>query len=216
MIHPGWFDRHLLAFDAALFGNQPALLLVGVIHPGLTEVMQAFYFSYFLLLPIVGGYFYHRRMWREFDHLMTAVTLGYVTSYVVFYLFPIEGPFHTIPSLAVVELRGGPFTALMAGIERYGRVHGGAFPSAHVVGSLVPVLVAWRHAGRLACWLAPCAVGVALATVYGRYHYAADVLAGAVVAVAVCWIVTRRGRSVPDGNGVDWREPAPYNRHPCR
>jgi hypothetical protein len=44
-----------------------------------------------------------------------------------------------------VALNGGFSTALIEAIERYGRVHGAAFPSAHVAGSMVAILCAWRY-----------------------------------------------------------------------
>ena len=46
-------------------------------------------------------------------------------------------------------------------------------------------LVAWRHQRRLAYLLVPFTGSVMIATVYGRFHYVLDTLAGAVLAVAV-------------------------------
>jgi hypothetical protein len=66
-----------------------------------------------------------------------------------------------------------------------GGARGGAFPSAHVSGALVVSLVAWRHQRRLAYLLVPITAGVVIATVYGRFHYALDTLAGAGLAIAV-------------------------------
>jgi len=40
-------------------------------------------------------------------------------------------------------------------------------------------LVAWRHQRRLAYLLVPFTVSVMIATVYGRFHYVLDTLAGA-------------------------------------
>jgi len=76
-------------------------------------------------------------------------------------------------------------------VERFGRVHGGAFPSAHVVGALVPWLAARRFARRLAWGMAPLVLGVLVSTVYGGYHYVADILAGLVVGVTAWALVSR-------------------------
>jgi membrane-associated phospholipid phosphatase len=62
-----------------------------------------------------------------------------------------------------------------------GRVHGAAFPSAHVAGSMVAILASWRYR-RWLFWLClPFFASMCVATVYGRYHYVADVLAGLAV-----------------------------------
>ena len=69
--------------------------------------------------------------------------------------------------------------------EPRGCARGGAFPSAHVSGAVVVSLVAWRHQPRLAYLLVPIAGSVMIATVYGRFHYVLDALAGAGLALAV-------------------------------
>ncbi len=190
-IQPLWLDRFLIAFDCRLFGTHPTVWLQRYSRPWLTEIMQAFYFSYYLMLPSVGGFLYLRKRWREFEKAMCATALGYSLCYVIFYLFPVEGPYHTLVALHQTSLDGGFFAALMDLVERYGRVQGGAFPSAHVVGTLVPWLAARQHARKLAWGMTPFVVGVLLSTVYGRYHYVADVLAGLAVGVTA-WIMTSR------------------------
>ena len=46
-------------------------------------------------------------------------------------------------------------------------------------------LVAWRRQRRLAYLLVPITGSVMIATVYGRFHYVLDTLAGAALAIAV-------------------------------
>jgi membrane-associated phospholipid phosphatase len=85
-------------------------------------------------------------------------------------------------------------------IERFGRVHGAAFPSAHVAGSMVAILTSWRYRRWLFWVCLPFFVSMCVATVYGRYHYVADVLAGLAVgalgfAVGTC--LMRRTGTLP-------------------
>jgi membrane-associated phospholipid phosphatase len=54
-----------------------------------------------------------------------------------------------------------------------------------VSGAVVVSLVAWRHQRRLAYLLVPITGSVIIATVYGRFHYVLDTLAGAALAIAV-------------------------------
>src|SRR4029453_3690829 len=70
-------------------------------------------------------------------------------------------------------------------VSARGGARGGAFPGAHVSGAVIVTLVAWRHQRRLAYLLLPITGGVMIATVYGRFHYVLDALAGAGLAIAV-------------------------------
>lgn len=191
MIHPGWFDSYLIAFDYRLLGVHPTVWSEQYSSYWLTEIMQGSYFSYYLMLPVVGGVLYSRKRWLEFEALMMTAVLGYCTCYLFFYLFPVEGPFHTLAAMQSVTLQGGFFTELMDTLERYGRVHGGAFPSAHVVGSTVSLLVAWKYVRKLAWVMTPVILCMLIATIYGRYHYVADVLAGLLVATAAFFVVQK-------------------------
>ena len=52
-------------------------------------------------------------------------------------------------------------------------------------GAVVVSLVAWRHQRRLAYLLVPITGSVIIATVYGRFHYVLEMLAGAAIAIVV-------------------------------
>jgi membrane-associated phospholipid phosphatase len=77
-------------------------------------------------------------------------------------------------------------------ILKKGTIHVGVFPSAHVSSAFAG---AWGMffvlPRRTIAWvLLLYALSVSLSTIYGRYHYTADVLAGigiSVVAGAICW-----------------------------
>ena len=60
-----------------------------------------------------------------------------------------------------------------------------AFPSGHAMMTLVAMWWSWRQRLRLRWALSVIGVLLILATVYLRYHYVVDVLAGALLAVAV-------------------------------
>jgi membrane-associated phospholipid phosphatase len=179
----GWYDEWLIAADRALFGVDVTVWIEQFVSYWLTEAMQLAYSSYFLLTVGVALYLWFGPGREAFRLLMLASSLAYYACYVIFMLFPIESPYHTMRPLQQVELEGGLVTAVIEWIERYGRVHGGAFPSAHVAGSVVAWLTAWRFAPRIGLWLSPLVVLLMISTVYGRYHYGVDVLAGAIVGV---------------------------------
>lgn len=64
------------------------------------------------------------------------------------------------------------------------------FPSGHAAEALAVVLALARAAPGVSLVLAPLAVGVGAGSVIGRYHFAADAIAGYAVALVV-WMIVR-------------------------
>ena len=65
------------------------------------------------------------------------------------------------------------------------------FPSAHAAAVTATALAVRAYLPRLGILFCIAALSVAVATVYGRYHYAADALAGVLVGVAAFMISNR-------------------------
>jgi membrane-associated phospholipid phosphatase len=188
VIFPGWFDRWLIQFDFNLAGVHPSVWLNQVANPVLNDAMQFAYMTYFLFLVILPGILYCEKKFDSFWTVMTATAIAHYTVYLIAILFPIESPFFSLAYLHSAPLVGGPFTATIELVERFGRVHGAAFPSAHVAGSMVAILASRRYKPWLYWICAPLFVAMCVATVYGRYHYVADVIAGiAVGAMGWTW-----------------------------
>jgi len=178
LVHPGWQDAKLMAFDHWLTGVNPSLWLEQFAHPALTEFMQFAYFTYFLYLLILGAILYYQRDFESYWAVMTYSAAGYVFGYLIASLFPVESPWFTLAGQWQGALTGGPFTALINLIEKYGRVHGAAFPSQHVAGATAALWGAWRHRRWLFWIFLPFVACMCASTVYVRNHYVADVLGG--------------------------------------
>ncbi len=186
-----WQDWWLMRLEACLFPGDPVLWLRQFASPVLTEVLEAGYFSYFVLLMIVGGTLYRRQDKVPFRQVMAASVISYFACYAVYLAFPTEGPAHTLGVHAPVA--GGVFHWVVLLIQRHAGVHGNAFPSSHVAAGVVAVFFAWKYAPRLAAWLTPLATLLCLGAVYDGYHYASDVIAGiAVGALAAVFVTTAR------------------------
>jgi membrane-associated phospholipid phosphatase len=173
------------AWEAALFAGQPSLYLSErLAFVPLSEYLHFCYLSYVLVIPSVAAYWYvsgRREAFGELLLMLTAVLLG---SYLFFILLPVDSPYYLSQRLGP-PLSGHFFFDLAHQISARGGARGGAFPSAHVSGAVVLSLVAWRHQRRLAYLIFPITGGVMIATVYGRFHYVLDTLAGAAIAIAV-------------------------------
>ena len=189
LVFPGWFDLWLIQFDYALLGVHPTVWFEQFATPVRNDLLQFTYMTYYLFPVLLCGVLYWRSELHAFWVVMNSTAAAYYLGYIIALLFPIEGPYHTLAPLYLHELVGGAVTSLINWIEALGRVHGAAFPSAHVSGSFVVILGAWRYRRWLFYALLPFFLGMLVATVYGRYHYVADVLAGLLVgAVAFCTV----------------------------
>lgn len=193
ILRGGWQDHYILAWESRLFPVPPTVWLGKHGTGWITELVEVGYFSYFLLLMIVAGVLYARVDRRPFRQTIDASVLSYLLCYVVFILFPTEGPAHTLAAQQQFAVPGGgPFHWAVLLIQRHAGVHGNAFPSAHVAGGLVAVIAAWKFVPKLGAALTPLLVLLCIGAVYDRYHYASDVAAGLVFGAVPAWIMLRR------------------------
>jgi membrane-associated phospholipid phosphatase len=196
LVQPGWQDAKLMAFDHWLTGVHPTVWLEQFATPGRNDFMQFIYLTYFTYLLVVGGVLYYRRDWRGYWSVMTYSAVGYAIGYVIAICFPIESPWFSLAGAWHGELRGGAATSLINFIEHYGRVRGAAFPSEHVAGAVAATWGAWRHRRWLFWVMLPLVACMCVSTIWGRYHYVADVFAGMITGtlgyVIGKWLIERR------------------------
>lgn len=203
---PHWQDPKLIAFDHWLAGVHPSVYLEQFATPFRNDVMQLVYFTYFTYLLFVGLALYLRKDWRGYWSVMTYSIVGYMIGYFIAMFFPIESPWFSMVGWWKAPLHGGPFTAMMGFIEHYGRVRGAAFPSAHVTGATAALWGAWKYRRWLFWTLLPLYLAMCFSTIWGRYHYVADVLGGIVTGtlgyLIASWIMKRQGAITTAGSAI--------------
>jgi len=208
-IFPFWLDRYFIAFDHALTGVNPSVWLAQFVSPALNDFMQFSYMTYFLYLVILPALLYAAKERRAFWEVMVSTAIAHYTVYFISVLMPVESPHFSLASIETVRLSGGFCTHLIDWLESYALVRGAAFPSAHVAGSTVAILASWRYRRWLFWICLPFFLCMCIATVYGRYHYVADVLAGLITGAwgfrAGQWLMERRG-ALPLGSEADTGE----------
>jgi len=200
-----WFtplqrDYHLelqwIEWDRVLFyrwGFQSAVEALGPLLPALLE------FSYLLVYaigPFVVASLYVVNKRDRMSPVLTVFLLGTLLSYALFPYFP------SVPPRSLFGARDlphyvSPFRQLnLFLVNDYG-IHSSVFPSAHVSSAfsgawaLMLFVPERKWLGR---GLLIYAVTVAVAVVYGRYHYAVDSLAGfgvSLLALAVGLVLFR-------------------------
>lgn len=173
-------DPVLTQIDIALLGA-PATHYFGPIESAwLTEFMMAAYLFFFYYL-IFGPYHYWRDDLVNFRKCFVGMFTLYAIGFTGYSIFPAGGP-HVDPSLT--PLHGGPLTRFMLPVINAGSNHIDVFPSIHGAASLyLLVFDYWHYRKRFWILLLPtCALWVS--TVYLRYHYVVDLLAGFAITVA--------------------------------
>jgi membrane-associated phospholipid phosphatase len=140
-------------------------------------------------------YLQHRR--GEIDRFLTVYLLGTLLAYALFPYFPSEPPRIVFPYVEQPLITTWART-LNLWILKIGTIHVGVFPSAHVssVFSAAWGMFLIRPDRKIFAYgLLLYAISVSVATVYGRYHYTADVLAGFAVSLIpglLCLILSKR------------------------
>lgn len=205
LVTPHWRDVHLMAFDYWLTGVHPSIWLEQFATPARNEFMQLVYLSYFTYLLFVGGILYFRQEWKAYWSVMTYSMVGYMIGYFIAMFFPVESPWFAMAGSWKGPLVGGPITATVNFLEHFGRVRGAAFPSQHVAGAVAALWGAWRFRRWLFWTMLPVFLLMCVSTIWGRYHYIADVFAGMSTGtlgyVVGSWVMKRK-RALPPNGGL--------------
>ncbi len=181
-----WALTELLqSLEVSLFAGHPSIYLSERLSwVPLSEYLHFCYFAYVLLFPIIGGYWYFTGKKTWFRELLFLLSVTYAVSYLVYILYPVDSPFYLVPPRGE-PLAGHTFYDLVHFVSERGGARGGAFPSSHVSVSTVILLVTLEHQPRWLVWLLPVYLGLVLATIYGRFHYVLDIVAGLLLALAI-------------------------------
>ena len=196
-VFKGFFDPQILAVERAILGVDLNVWLIPAQQTLLNEWMMLGYFSYYLVIPSLALTLYWQRRIGELHDFLTAVTVTFVISYAGFILYPVAGPRYFLAESFSGPIPGWCFVPLVNWIIASGAIHGGCMPSSHVAVALVVLVWAYRTNRRLAMVMTPFILTLFFATVWGRYHYLSDVVAGWLVGVAglrlaAWWCAARR------------------------
>ena len=189
----GWFalprpghelEMRWVAWDHAFLrgGGKAVIESLGPVLPSILEVSYALVYA---LAPFCLAVLYISGRRKDADRFMIVFATAVLLTYAQIPLWPSEPPRSVfpgedVPAYLTVFRRFNWWTLASCGI------HTGVFPSAHVAGAF-SVAFGMRRAAAEQRWvhflLFTMATLIALATVYGRYHYLADAVAGLFMAI---------------------------------
>jgi membrane-associated phospholipid phosphatase len=200
-IHPIDYDRLLIAIDQWMFGVNPTQWIGQFAHPLLTEILQIAYFSYYILFIILGVELYRRYAIQDFDKVAFMIVYGFYLSYLGYFTLPGVGPRFTLHDFASLDtdLPGLWLTSFLRSIIDAGEsippsridainlVQRDVFPSGHTQLTIIVMALGFRYKVKVRWLLLGLGSLLIVATVYLRYHYVVDLIAGAFLAWFTLW-----------------------------
>ena len=200
-IHGRDYDATLIAIDRMIFGTDPTVWIAQFARPIFTEILQVAYSSYYLFFIALFFELYRRSDLKDFHYGAFLVVYGFYLSYIGYLLFPAVGPrFHLHDFFATdIELPGLLLTPYLREIINAGGgvpagttdplafVHRDAFPSGHTQLTLVAMYIAFTAHTKIRWWLFVVGSLLIISTIYMRYHYAVDLMAGVCFFLFTIW-----------------------------
>ena len=185
-VNPNNVDRTLLAWERALLGVQPTLWLEKHMTPLLTDVLSLAYAAYYLLPTLPAATLYWRGQHKEFDRFVFLLLLNFYTAFSIYFVMPAVGPKVTLKRF--YKKKFGDGTAFSRYVERVvdyvETEQRDCFPSLHTqIATVVALYMIGQQDPRLPMVL-PLSMAMILSTVYCRYHYVPDLIAGIIVAAS--------------------------------
>jgi membrane-associated phospholipid phosphatase len=198
-INTTWLEPALVRLDSWLFGMTGSEYLEPYYSRPLLDLMHVFYVSfYFVPLSLLIA-MYRRGNRSEFQHAVAAIGLTFYADFVLYYVFPVLGPYRNaqIHFTRDIVASGGVLTRVLRGFLDHAELATyDSFPSGHVAATLISILLAYRYRLALRGVYVFLGVMILISTVYLRYHYVADLPAGALVAIVIYWIAPYASRVV--------------------
>jgi membrane-associated phospholipid phosphatase len=182
--HSYRFEHVWVVWDKVLLNQMGLKALVEFAGPVGPSILEIAYLSFYAMPVFCVAIFYVCRARARVDSFLLQLLMGVFLAYALFPLFPSEPPRTVFPGEDVPSYQT-MFRAFNWWILGDWGIHTSVFPSSHVTvafsaaSGVMRLLSERKWVGR--CLLA-LAVVIATATVYGRYHYAADAAAGLVTA----------------------------------
>ena len=194
-LNAGDWDNLLISIDRAVLGGDPSLWLERISTPWLTELLQLAYLVYYVLPFVLLGTVYSRQRrgpGGPFELCVVALLLSHYLAFIGYMIVPAYGPRFALAAAYRQELTGlfvaEPIRDLLDALQGLQR---DAFPSGHVSAALISIHYMFRFTPRLAWCALPAVSLMIVATLYLRYHYGVDLLAGGLLA-ALCILLAPR------------------------
>ncbi len=174
------YEDYWITWDKLLLDHWRLRRAIESLGSAIPLYLELCYFLLYGLGLFCVAVLYGQRRRESVDRFFTIFLLGTVLAYGLFPYFPSQPPRIVFPELDNPSIMTWA-RQLNLWILDVATIHAGVFPSAHVseafsaAWAMFLLLPKRKIFGWGLLWYA---ISVSIATIYGRYHYAADVLAG--------------------------------------
>ncbi|MBK8168853.1 MAG: phosphatase PAP2 family protein [Sandaracinaceae bacterium] len=187
-LQPHLLDAELYRIDQVLFGRSPAEYLDAFVTPSTTEWFAFFYFSYFAIMGsyLILSVFLDRG--QRLSEIMTGAAVLASVGHLTYTLVPGFGPHVYLHNFAH-ELTGGIWWQRVNVAVNGSGAMLDIFPSLHTAYPTFYTLHAFRHRKAMPfkyAWIVTAFFtgNIIIATVFLRWHWGIDLVAG--IALAIC------------------------------
>ena len=177
-------EKRLANFDRALFRALGVAPAQTSIHPALATYLEFAYLMVYPLIPLGVATLYITSS-RQFVNYYWIVVL--LSTYISLAITPFVRamPPRVLETYEKFRMPPSKLGAINRFILRHGGIQAITFPSEHVASAMAASLVLLRVAPWAGLIFLLISVSIAVATVVGGYHYAADALLASLVAIVV-------------------------------
>lgn len=205
-------DVVLQTIDKAIFfGKLPSEWMQSIISRPLTDVLSGAYMSWFALTYVTILLMMTHSRRAVIEYVVTVLSTFYI-GYITYAFVPAVGPIYTVTYSHTI----GGIAASFAASK--GLLAHDCFPSLHTGITIVMLTFVWRYRRNWVWLYGPMAVLIIFSTLYLRFHYAIDDIAGLSLALVVThtapsWVAAwerLRARSGAMNRG-HWQKKQPEN-----
>jgi membrane-associated phospholipid phosphatase len=190
-------DKVLIFIDKMIFGTDPTGWFYRFANPVLTEYLQICYSMFYFILLSAPFFSYIKKHYDEYYYAYFVILLGFYISYIGYLLVPAIGPRFTLHDFYAMnsELPGLFFYKPIRMLINLGEsippdtiiaatlAQRDCFPSGHTEMTLLAIYLTFKFNQKIKWILLVVGGSLIIATVYLRYHYVIDVIAGSFCAL---------------------------------
>ena len=178
-----YHDATIQQIELAVFGMQTSQRFAAAFpNVVVSELLHAGYLAYYPAIFVPPLMLYIRGERSAYAETVVALTATYLLCWGIFVLAPVEGPRYLWGAAVAPD---GPMRRLANEVLTAGSSRGAAFPSSHMAVVTAQTMMAFRWQRSVGWVLSVISLLVGFGAVYGGFHYATDIVAGALLGAGI-------------------------------
>lgn len=190
-VHSGYVrENRWVVWDRLLLDRCHLRACIECLGPVFPFLLELSYLLVYAIPPVALGILYWSGKRSRVEKFLFTFLLGTLLAYALLPYFPSDPPRAAFPGRDLPSINTAPRWLNLWLLDRYD-IRTSVFPSGHVTAAFSAafgMLLAFPEKKRVGAILFALATAIAITTVYGRYHFAVDGLAGLCVSLAAAGI----------------------------